>query len=108
MQPPIRKKRKYRSGRSIQAATIVPIAIGRVMSTVFCLFERRFIGYRPQVSPIGDTPVIAKKTPINQPVERSLLPMALSPAGLNPVKPKSCILGLVFLSQFGARPLLTP
>ncbi len=37
---------------------------------------------------IGDTPVIAKRTPVNQQVERSLVPMALTPAALHPVKPQ--------------------
>ncbi len=41
-----------------------------------------------KVSGIGDTPVIAKKTPLNQQVERSLVPMAMNPAGLDPVKPQ--------------------
>ena len=37
---------------------------------------------------IGDTLVIAKRTPINQQVERSLVPMTMNPAGLDPVKPQ--------------------
>ncbi len=37
---------------------------------------------------IGDTHVIAKRTPVNQQVERSLVPMALTPAGLDPLKPQ--------------------
>jgi len=57
---------------------------------------------------IGVTLVTAKRTPINQQVERSLVPMAMNPAGLDPVKPKSCILDLPFLTSFGARPLLNP
>jgi len=39
-------------------------------------------------SRIGDTPVIAKRTPINQQVERSLVPTALNPATLDLVKPQ--------------------
>ncbi len=35
---------------------------------------------------IGVTLVTAKRTPINQQVERSLGPMAMNPAGLDPVK----------------------
>ncbi len=35
---------------------------------------------------IGDTHVIAKWTPLNQQVTRSLVPIALTPAGLDPVK----------------------
>ena len=38
---------------------------------------------------IGDTLVIAKRTPVNQQVERSLVPIALIPAGLDPVKPQA-------------------
>ena len=37
---------------------------------------------------IGDTHVIAKRTPVNQQVERSLVPMARTPAGLDPLKPQ--------------------
>ncbi len=37
---------------------------------------------------IGDTLVIAKKTHMNQQVERSLVPMVLTPAALVPVKPQ--------------------
>ncbi len=37
---------------------------------------------------IGDTLVIAKRTSINQQVERSLVPIALPQTGLNPVKPQ--------------------
>ncbi len=37
---------------------------------------------------IGVTLVIAKKTSINQQVERSLVPMAIDPAGLDLVNPK--------------------
>ncbi len=37
---------------------------------------------------IGDTLVIAKKAPIIQQVERSLVPMALTPATLGSVKPQ--------------------
>jgi len=48
-------------------------------------------------SGIGDTLVIAKRTPVNQQVERSLVPNSLTSAGLDPVKPKSCNLGLPFL-----------
>ena len=32
--------------------------------------------------------MIAKKTPVNQHVERSLVPIALAPEGLDPVKPQ--------------------
>ncbi len=41
------------------------------------------------VTRIGDTLVIAKRTPVNQQVERSLVPIALIPAGLDPVKPQA-------------------
>jgi len=37
---------------------------------------------------IGDTLEITKKTPINQQVERSLGPMAMNPAGLDPANPQ--------------------
>jgi len=37
---------------------------------------------------IGDTLVIANKTPVNQQVERSLVAIALTPAALDPVKPQ--------------------
>ena len=37
---------------------------------------------------IGDTLVIAKRPPVNQQVEMSLVPIALFPAGLDPVKPQ--------------------
>ena len=49
-----------------------------VKITGLVVFEKR----------IGDTLVIAKKTPVNQQVERSLVPIALTPAGLGPVKPQ--------------------
>jgi hypothetical protein len=49
-----------------------------VKITGLVVFEKR----------IGDTLVIAKKTPVNQQVERSLVPIALTRAGLDAVKPQ--------------------
>ena len=37
---------------------------------------------------IGDTLVIAEKTPVNQQLGRSLVPIALAPEGLDPLKPQ--------------------